>query len=178
MFPRLFDRYRYIFSFPAFRRFWIGFTASAIGDVMGRVALRLDRGAQRRHGRERRGQRGALAVGDGNERNAEVAGVGERGVQRAHRALGRRGPGEVRQREPRGRGGERRADHREQEIAAQDLLERAAVDRDEEHRGQREGVNELVERVARGLGDQAEAAGEVAAGHQPEDRQHRAQDRR
>lgn len=76
------------------------------------------------------------------------------------------------------RGDQRGADHREQEHAAQNLIQRAPVHRDEEHRGQRKGVDELIKRLAGGLVNQAEPAGEHAAGHQPEDREHRGQNRR
>jgi hypothetical protein len=82
--------------------------------------------------------------------------------------------GEEKARERGAHGG---GDHREEKRAAQDLVERAAVDRDEKHGRQGERVHELVERLARSLGDDLEAAGEVAARDQPEDRQHRAQNR-
>ena len=72
---------------------------------------------------------------------------------------------------------ERGEDDRQQEVAAQDFVERAAVDRDEKHRRQGEGIDELIERRAGGLGHQPEAPGEVAARDQPEDRQDRAENR-
>ncbi len=72
---------------------------------------------------------------------------------------------------------EGRENDREEEATAQDFLERAAVHRDEQHRRQREGIDELIEREARSLGHQAQAPGEVAAAHQSEDRQHRREHR-
>ena len=117
--------------------------------------------------------------------NASFANTGYLGIplvtvaygERAHRAFGGRRVRPMRDDETDGGGSQRGEDHREQEIAAENLLERAAVHGDEQHRRQREGIDELVERRARGLGDQPEAAGEIARGDQPEDRQHRAEDR-
>ena len=73
---------------------------------------------------------------------------------------------------------QRGADHREQEHAAQNFLQRAAVHGDEEHRRQREGIDELIQGLAGGLVNQAEPARKDAAGHQPEDREHRRQNGR
>ena len=65
-----------------------------------------------------------------------------------------------------------------QEVAAQDFLERAAIDGDEQHRRKRERVHELVQRFARGLRDEAETPGQQPAGDQTEDRQHRVENGR
>jgi len=128
--------------------------------------VRRDRG-------QRGGQHSALAVGDGDQRDTQEASVRERAVQAAQDALGTVASLHAARKEVTDqRGGEGGDDHRREEIAAQDLLERAAVDGDEEHRRQSEGVHELVERFAGGLRHQTEAASEQTAGHQPEDRQH------
>ncbi len=81
---------------------------------------------------ERSRERRALAVGDRDQRDAEVAGIGERRVQRAQGVLRAAAFLEhLRNDEPNGRGAERRRHHAEHEPARKDLLERAAVDRHE-----------------------------------------------
>jgi hypothetical protein len=90
---------------------------------------------------------------------------------------GRRLRDVVRKRETDQRGPQGGQDDGEQERAAEDLFQRAAVDRNEQHRRQGECVDELVERVARSLRHELEAPGEVATSHQPEDRQHCPEDR-
>jgi hypothetical protein len=83
-----------------------------------------------------------------------------------------RPPDEERQREADERGAEGGDDHPEQEAAAaQELVERAPIDRDEQHRGQRKRVDEAVERLARARRDQAEATGEHSASNEREHRE-------
>jgi len=65
----------------------------------------------------------------------------------------------------------------EEAAAAEELVERAAIDGNEEQCGQRKRVDEAVQRLARVRIDQAKAPGQHAAGDERKDREGGAENR-